>query len=175
MGYKVLAPYVTLKVKDRNGGWMLLGFYAGAPVPDDVEPDSLKHHLDDGLIVADDHELADVLAVPAGTPIPGEPPNVPVTEEVSLRGHGLGDRVERVKAALADNDKAARDSGSQLATDETDDAGQPKQLDPKERWLAYRINERVAARPEGQSVDEARQQATADLEGKSKADLVAGR
>lgn len=80
MGYRVVAPLVYLKVPDVAGSLVSYTFYAGAPVPDGVDKDSLQHHLDSGLVVEDKDPAADVLAVPAGTPIPDEPPNVPVTE-----------------------------------------------------------------------------------------------
>ena len=47
--YRVTAPYVTLKVKDAAGADVLVGFYEGAVVSD-VEEESLKHHLDTGLV-----------------------------------------------------------------------------------------------------------------------------
>lgn len=42
---RVLAPYVTLKVKDANGQEVVQGFYRDAVIPDPVEGDSLKKHL----------------------------------------------------------------------------------------------------------------------------------
>lgn len=79
--YKVLAPYVTLKVKDQAGGTVLTGFYAGAVLEaDQVDEASLRHHLDGGLLVEEGDKLAETFAVPAGTPLPGQPPNVAVTE-----------------------------------------------------------------------------------------------
>jgi len=47
--YRVTAPYATLKVKDAAGADVLVGFYEGAVVSD-VEEESLKHHLDTGLV-----------------------------------------------------------------------------------------------------------------------------
>ena len=47
--YRVVAPYVTLKVKDAAGAEVLVGFYEGAIVSD-VDPDLLKNHLDRGLL-----------------------------------------------------------------------------------------------------------------------------
>lgn len=80
--YKVVAPYVSLKMRDTNsGGWVFLGKYAGATVDaDEVEPANLRHHLDSSLMVEEGTLEADLVAVPAGTPVPGEPPNVPVSE-----------------------------------------------------------------------------------------------
>ena len=79
--YKVVAPYVTLKVRDLAGGTVLTGYYAGATLEaDQVDEDSLQHHLDGGLMVEEGDKLAETFAVPAGTPLPGQPPNVAVTE-----------------------------------------------------------------------------------------------
>ena len=47
--YRVVAPYVTLKVKDPTGADVLIGFYEGAVVSD-IEEDSLKHHLDGEML-----------------------------------------------------------------------------------------------------------------------------
>jgi hypothetical protein len=47
--YRVVAPYVTLKVKDAAGADVLVGFYEGAIVSD-VEEESLKHHLDGEML-----------------------------------------------------------------------------------------------------------------------------
>ena len=79
--YKVVAPYVTLRVKDQSGGTVVTGFYAGAVLDaDQVDEASLQHHLDGGLLVEEGDKLADTFAVPAGSPLPGQPPNVEVTE-----------------------------------------------------------------------------------------------
>jgi hypothetical protein len=48
--YKVLAPYVTLKVKDINGQEVVQGFYEGAVVSDPVENDSLDKHVRTKLV-----------------------------------------------------------------------------------------------------------------------------
>jgi len=47
--YVVTAPYVTLRTMTVEGNRML-GFQAGATVPDDVPEDSFDHHLSHGLI-----------------------------------------------------------------------------------------------------------------------------
>lgn len=47
MAYRVTAPFVNLKVKDPvTGAYTVQGLYEGAIVQEDVEPDNLKHHLD---------------------------------------------------------------------------------------------------------------------------------
>lgn len=48
--FRVVAPYVTLKVRDRNGSEVVQGFYAGALVPDPVEGDSLDKHVRTGML-----------------------------------------------------------------------------------------------------------------------------
>jgi len=51
--YVVTAPYVTLKVKDANGAWVLRGVYRDAQFAEaDIDPESLQHHLDSGLVEA---------------------------------------------------------------------------------------------------------------------------
>lgn len=65
--FKVAAPLVYLKVPDALGVPTFVTFYAGAPVPENVDPDSLAHHIDGGMVVEDDSRSA--LAVPAGTPV----------------------------------------------------------------------------------------------------------
>lgn len=47
---KVVAPYVTLKVKDVTGQSVVQGFYAGAVIPDPVDNDSLQKHLRTGMV-----------------------------------------------------------------------------------------------------------------------------
>src|SRR5687767_12982863 len=94
--YKVVAPLVYLKVPDAGGALVSYTFYAGAPVPENVDEASLKHHLESGLVVDKSDSVAEVLAVPAGTPVPGEPPNVPVSEST-----GPVDPVSRLEAGRA--------------------------------------------------------------------------
>jgi hypothetical protein len=147
MGKVVLAPYVTLKVRDESTGQLvLLGYYAGAPVPAGADPEDVERLTRKGLIVESGTVAAETLAVPAGTPIPGEPPNVPVTEQPAITVP-LAERVRQQEEAAGSKD------------------GRPRQTDPKEAWITYA----VALRPEGQSEDDAR----AEAEGKTKADLVA--
>ena len=47
---RVVAPYVTLTVKDRNGSDVVLGYYAGALVEEPVAGDSLDKHLRTGMV-----------------------------------------------------------------------------------------------------------------------------
>lgn len=48
--YRVLAPYVTLKVRDSNGAWVLQGFYRDAVLDYELEPETLNRHLEDGMV-----------------------------------------------------------------------------------------------------------------------------
>lgn len=56
--YKVLAPYVTLKVRDVTGQGVVQGFYADAVVSDPVDNESLQKHLRNGWL----EEVADAPA-----------------------------------------------------------------------------------------------------------------
>lgn len=79
--FVVLAPYVTLKMKDKAGGFVVTGFNEGGTVKaEDIDEDNLRHHLETGLLAPVGSDAAKY-AGPAGTPKPGEPPNVPVTEQ----------------------------------------------------------------------------------------------
>lgn len=145
--YKVLAPYVTLKVPDdATGALVIRGFYAGAPVPDDIDPANLQHHIDSGLVVEDDGGVvAEQVAVPAGTPIPGEPPNVPVTFEDSIP-RTLEDRTTRaVKAAekVAEDAKTGKAPADKPA-DEPPADGTPPRSASKDAWRQYALSVEVA-------------------------------
>lgn len=97
--YKVLAPLVQLKVPDVGGVLQFQHFYAGAVVPEGVDPASLKVHVDSGQIVKESAPEADVFAVPAGTPLPLAPPNVDVTEAGTVAQPQAPLTEEQVKAA----------------------------------------------------------------------------
>ncbi len=51
MSYKVTADYVTARTTDRDGKPVVLGFYRGAVLPDDVTQETIDHLLDVSLIV----------------------------------------------------------------------------------------------------------------------------
>jgi hypothetical protein len=57
MRVRVTAPYVTLKVADRDGNQVVAGYQAGAIV-DRVEEASLRHHLDRGMVEEEFDETA---------------------------------------------------------------------------------------------------------------------
>lgn len=47
--YRVIAPYVTLKVTDANGAAVVVGFYKDAVVSN-ADAESIQHHLDSGMV-----------------------------------------------------------------------------------------------------------------------------
>lgn len=69
--YKVLAPYVTLKVKDVAGSSVIQGYYAGAIVDAD-DDEQAKAQADAGLL-----EKVDA---PTAEPAPEVEPQVPAFE-----------------------------------------------------------------------------------------------
>lgn len=121
--YVVTAQYVTLKVKDQAGGNVMSGFHAGAMVPKGVDKDNLQHHLDRGLVAEVGTEEADLLGVPAGTPIPGEPPNVPVTEQSAAN------------APTSERTRLAREASEQQAAQPGN--SRPAGNAGRDAWAAY--------------------------------------
>ena len=105
--YRVTAPYVTLKVRDQAGAWVLAGFYEGAVVSG-VDEASLRHHLDGGMV----EKVEDVAAEPAvvvteptpeadGGPTPprqADPKDAWVTYAVALRPEGQSEEDARAEA-----------------------------------------------------------------------------
>jgi hypothetical protein len=51
MVYRVVDKLVYLKVPDVSGHLVLSTFYEGAVVPEGIDADNLKHHLDNGQVV----------------------------------------------------------------------------------------------------------------------------
>jgi hypothetical protein len=147
--YKVLWPYITIRTRTDAGGTVLREFYAGAPVPDNADPDDRDRLLRKGAIVDESAPEADLVAVPAGTPIPGEPPNVPVTEQPA-GGGSVQERVERALTAVDDASAGPK---------------RPHGNAGKAAWVDYA----VARRDEGVSEEDAR----AVAEQMTKEDLVA--
>lgn len=104
--FVVVAPFVNLKVRDQAGTFVLRGFNEGGTVrSDDIDEASLRHHLETGLLAPKDSDAAK-FAGPAGTPKPGEPPNVPVTEQ-PVQTLPLDERLRRQQAAAAETEKQA--------------------------------------------------------------------
>jgi hypothetical protein len=105
--FVVVAPYVTLRVKDQLGNWQLRGFLEGGVVKrEDIEDASLRHHLDSKLVAVVGSDAAKY-AGPSGTPKPGEPPNVPVTER-PVTSLPLAERLQAQQDAAAADAKAAK-------------------------------------------------------------------
>jgi hypothetical protein len=105
--FVVIAPYVTLKVSDQAGGSVMRGMLEGGTFrKDEVDADNLRHHVETRLVAAKGSDEAK-FAGPAGTPKPGEPPNVPVTEQ-PVGALPFDERQRRQQQAAADADKAAR-------------------------------------------------------------------
>lgn len=48
--FVVSAPLVYLKVPGVGGGYVSSTFYAGSPVPGNVDAASLQHHIDNGQV-----------------------------------------------------------------------------------------------------------------------------
>jgi len=61
--YVVTAPYITVVTGTPNGP-RLVGFYAGATLPDDVSDESIKHHLDQGMIAKSADAEKELAAAP---------------------------------------------------------------------------------------------------------------
>jgi hypothetical protein len=100
--YVVVAPYVTLKVTDDLGAAVVRGFLEGAVVKGaDVDPTSLLHHVDSRLLAPVGHSDAE-FAGPAGTPKPGEPPNVPVQEATPPTALDTATRIARNRDAAGE-------------------------------------------------------------------------
>lgn len=71
VSYKVVAPYVTLKVKDLTGGSVVQGFYAGGVV-DALDEEQAKAQVALGLL--------EVYDAPAAEPEPEVAEEAPVLE-----------------------------------------------------------------------------------------------
>lgn len=100
--YVVVAPYVTLKTKDALGGFVVRGYNEGALVKaEDLDEANLRHHVETRLLAPKGHPDAE-FAAPAGTPKPGEPPNVPVTEGTPVEMLDTETRVARNRTAADD-------------------------------------------------------------------------
>ncbi|WDZ87190.1 hypothetical protein [Micromonospora cathayae] len=67
--HKVTAPYITLRVNDGLGQEVLRGFHQGATVPEGVNQEDLDRHVRKGMVAEEGSREANLLAVPAGTPV----------------------------------------------------------------------------------------------------------
>lgn len=171
--YQVLAPLIQLKLKDQAGAWVIRQFGAGALLDrDDVEFDdaNFQSHLDSGQVVEEGTPVAEVFAVPAGTPLPGKPPNVAVTE--SGDAASTGQPVPPLSADLlraADIDATGDEEWAAESTDRDADrvarGGRPSQVSSKADWVDYAVSQRAD--------DVSESDARAEAEAKTKAELVA--
>jgi hypothetical protein len=118
--YVVVAPRVMLETMTQSGR-ALLGFFAGAPVPEDVPEDSIKHHLDNNLIV----EVADPGVV-------GAELNLTPLEVAEMRDSGqnpidvVADRVREGEKGRNRSRGAQKAAETRKANAEGDDDGGPR-------------------------------------------------
>ena len=111
--YVVAAPLINIKVKDGRGGVVVRTANGGGVFKaEDVDEDNLRHLVETRLLVPTDHPDA-AFAAPAGTPMPAEPPNVPVTEGRQVSSL---DTEARVTANRAAADAAKRPAAKQAST-----------------------------------------------------------
>lgn len=120
----VIAEYVTLKVRDQATGALVVNeFYRGAPVPENADQENLDRLIDKGMVAKEGTDEAKLLGSPAGTPVPGEPPNVPVQQEM-LSTPSQGERIQRAREAAdaSDEGRRSRRSGQRSESKATDEA-----------------------------------------------------
>lgn len=119
--YRVIAPYVTLRVKDVSGAPVLLGFYQGAVV-ENVDAESLRHHLEDGLLEKLDSEDAiyDETVGPVGAMAPTPLSDLPLAERT-----GDSNKAPAKSASKGDWEDYARSQG---ATDDDLDGATKEDL-----------------------------------------------
>lgn len=97
--YVVAGGLINIKLKDGNGGVIVRTANAGGRFKaEDVDEDNLRHLVESRLLVPVDHPDAE-FAAPAGTPMPAEPPNVPVTEGAQVRNLDTESRIAANRAA----------------------------------------------------------------------------
>lgn len=119
----VTAPYVTLRTRDALGAWVVTGAYEGGRFAEsDVHEDSLRHHLDSGLVAyVEDAEKAGFTA--GGKPVLFDESGAATVQqaEVGSRPHGNASRdawaaYAATKGAPEDETKAVDEGG--LSRDE---------------------------------------------------------
>jgi hypothetical protein len=110
--YVVVAPYVVYKAKDGNGGAVVRDANEGAVLKaKDLDEENLRHLVETRLVAPKGHPDTE-FAGPAGTPKPGEPPNIPVTEGAQVRSLDTESRVARNRQAAIDAAAEAKRSRS---------------------------------------------------------------
>ena len=106
--YVVAAPLINIRMKDGNGGVVVRQANGGGRFKaEDVDEANLRHLVETRLVVPVDHPDAE-FAAPAGTPMPAEPPNVPVTEGRQVSSLDTESRLAANRAAA---DKASAKPG----------------------------------------------------------------
>jgi len=109
--YVVAAPLINIKLKDGNGGVVVRTANAGGRFKaEDVDEANLRHLVETRLMIPVDHPDA-AFAAPAGTPMPAEPPNVPVTEGAQVRNLDTESRVAANREAADQAAKSGQRSG----------------------------------------------------------------
>jgi hypothetical protein len=146
--FKVVAPMVYLRTRDLAGAAVQSTYYEGAVVTQEDEKDpqpgqilksgagSIEHHLETEQLVPLSDPVADIFG-PAGTPLPGHAPNVPLTEGgAPVIAEDAGTRVQRVRKATAgipdDPPKGSASADREKATAEAK-AAEQKQNEQAQR------------------------------------------
>lgn len=110
--YVLIGSYAQVKVKDDAGAFIVKQFNEGAVIKgEDVEEDNLRHLVDIRFLVpvgADEAKFAG----PAGTPRPGEPPNVPVVEGTPAEMLPHEERLARQQAAARKAEESEKSTPS---------------------------------------------------------------
>lgn len=104
--YLLIGAMAQVKIKDDAGAFVVKHFNEGAVLRgDDIDADNLRHLVDIRFLVPKDADEAR-FAGPAGTPRPGEPPNVPVGEgtPVEMLPHEERLRLQQEAAAKSEKD-----------------------------------------------------------------------
>jgi hypothetical protein len=149
--FKVTGAMVYLRYRDLAGAIVQGTFYQGAVVTQEDEKDpqpgqivksgagSIEHHLGTEQVVPLEDPVAEVFG-PAGTPLPGHAPNVPLQEG--------GDPVivETTDAKVARVRKAAPGIPDEAPGQSSSDGPPPRSAE-KPAWVAY-------AKSQGASDDE---------------------
>jgi hypothetical protein len=113
--YVLIGAMAQVKIRDDAGSFVVKHFNEGAVIKgEDVEEDNLRHLVDIRFLVPKDADEAK-FAGPAGTPKPGEPPNVPVVEGMPVEMLPHEERLARQRAA-ADKAEQAEQADGQRKT-----------------------------------------------------------
>lgn len=105
--YVLIGAMAQIKIKDDAGSFVLKHFNEGAVVKaEDVEPGNLRHLVEIRFLVPKDADEAR-FAGPAGTPKPGEPPNVPVTDGTPVEMLPHEERLARQQEAARVSEEQA--------------------------------------------------------------------